>query len=282
MKTHPRLLPLVAASIALALSGCVSARYKSAAKDTPPAVALNLTAAQPPVEATVNTAIVFHGPGSWKRDAYWDEYVVSVANHGSAPLVVDAAALTDFRGDTTGPGDDPWLLEKASLSRRDEINRPANGVLVQIGQGYLVVGASGLAVGAAFTTITGTAAAGAGGFVASLAGAAILPFYIGGAVYRNISSRHDIEHEFAHRRLVLPATVAPGGVVQGSLFFRISPGPQRLVLVGRSGAEPVEAVVDLTPLKGLHLQPDADIPPPARDVPQKRPPTSSPDLANNP
>jgi hypothetical protein len=269
MKIHPRLSRLAVASVALALSGCVSAKYKSAAKDTPPTVALNLTAAQPPIEATVNTAIVFHGPGSWKRDAYWDEYVVSVANHGSVPLVVDAAALTDFCGDTIPPGDNPWLLEKASLSRQDEINRQAKSALVQIGQGYLVVGVSGVIVGATVTGIAGTAAAGGAAFAASLAGVAILPFYIGGTVYRNISSRHGIENEFAHRRLMLPATVAPGGVAQGSLFFRISPGPQRLVLSGRSGAEPVKVAIELTPLKGLHLLPAAGTPPPAIGTPQQ-------------
>ena len=263
MKTHSRFFRLALSLVALALSGCVSAKYKSAAKSTPPAAALNLTATQPPVEAMVNTVIVFHGPGSWKRDAYWDEYVVSVANHGSAPLVVDSVALTDFQGETTAPSDNPWLLEKLSLSRQDEINRRAKSALVQIGQGYAVVGVSSVIVGATVTGIAGTAAAGGAAFAASLAGVAILPFYIGGTVYRNISSRHDIEHEFAHRRLMLPATVAPGGVAQGSLFFRISPGPQRLALRGRSGAEPVEAVIDLTPLKGLHLRPAADPPPPA-------------------
>ena len=269
MKIHPCLLRLVAAAVALALSGCVSAKYKSAAKSTPPAAALNLTAAQPPVEATVNTVIVFHGPGSWKRDAYWDEYVVSVVNRGAVPLVVESAGLTDFGGDATAPGDNPWLLEKLSLSRQDEINRRAKSALVQIGQGYVVVGVSGVIVGATVTGIAGTATAGGAAFAAGLAGAAILPFYIGGTVYRNISSRHDIENEFAHRRLVLPATVAPGGVAQGSLFFRISPGPQRLALRGRSGAEPVEVAIGLAPLRSLHLQPDADTPPAAARTPQK-------------
>ena len=282
MKIHPCLSRIVVTSVALALSGCVSAKYKSAAKDTPPAVALNLTAAQPPVEATVNTVIVFHGPGAWKRDAYWDEYVVSVANRSNVPLVVDAATLTDFRGDSIAPGDNPWLLEKASLSRQDEINRKAKNALVQIGQGYVVVGMSGTIVGVTIAGITGTAAAGGGAFAASLAGVAILPFYIGGTVYRNISNRHDIENEFAHRRLELPATVVPGGMAQGSLFFRIAPGPQRLVLSGRSGAEPVEIAIGLAPLMGLHLTPAAGTPPPAIGTPTQRRSTSSPKMANNP
>ena len=64
----------------LTLPGCVSKRYQSASKKTPPAVAINLAAQQPPVAVVLNTVIVFQGPGSWKREAYWDEYVVSIVN----------------------------------------------------------------------------------------------------------------------------------------------------------------------------------------------------------
>ena len=254
MKIHPRFFRLAVSLVALALSGCVSARYKSADKDTPPPVPLNLTVAQPLVAATVNTVIIYKGSGSWKKEAFWDEYVVTVANRGALPLVVESAALTDFQGETAAPGDNPWLLEKQSRTRAEELNRATKATLVQFGTGYLMFGTS---VSMAYV------GAGIGGAALGIAGLAVFPAYIGGAVYRNISSRHEIENEFAHRRLMLPATVAPGGVAQGSLFFRISPGPQRLALRGRSGAEPVEVAIELTPLKGLHLLPAADTPPPA-------------------
>jgi len=94
----------------------------------------------------VNTVIVFMDRLLEARRLL-DEYVVSVANHGSAPLVVDSVALTDFQGETTAPSDNPWLLEKLSLSRQDEINRRAKSALVQIGQGYAVVGVSSVIVG---------------------------------------------------------------------------------------------------------------------------------------
>ena len=226
---------------ALALSGCVSAKYQPADKNISSPFLLNLTAAQPPVAATVISVIPYHGLGSWKRDAYWDEYVVSVANSGSAPLVVESASLTDFRGDATAPGADPWLLERQSMTRQEELNRTNKATLVQVG----AVAAGGVsAFGAAFGGAAGAASA-----------FAVLPVYVAGAVVRNVGSRHDIEAEFARRQLALPATIAPGQTVQGSLFFRISPGPQRLALSGRAGADPVAVVIDLAPFKGLHLQP---------------------------
>jgi hypothetical protein len=55
------------------------------------------------------------------------------------------------------------------------------------------------------------------------------------------------------RRLPLPAMLAPGQTVQGSFFFRISPGPQRLTLHCRVDAVPHDLVIDLSPMAGMHL-----------------------------
>ncbi len=226
--------------IAMLLSGCVSARYQRADPDNLTApVSLNLTSEPSPVTATVHSVIAIHGPGSWKRDAYWDEYVVSVVNRSEAPLAVQSATLTDFLGHATAPGDKPWPLEKESLSRLKGMDPGTKAVLVQVGAGYGAASA-GVAV----------AMAGAGP-----AGLVVFPAYIGGAIYRNSSGRHDIEHEFARRRFVLPATVAPGQTAEGSLFFPISPGPQRLTFKGKSGDAPLELVLELKPLDGLHLKP---------------------------
>jgi hypothetical protein len=241
MKLTSHILRVTLSLAALALSGCVSAKYQPADKNISAPFLLNLTAAQPPVAATVISVIPYHGLGSWKRDAFWDEYVVSVANRGSTPLVFEAAGLTDFRGDATAPGTDPWLLEKESMTRQEELSRTNKATLVQVG----AVTAGGVS---AFGAALGGAAGAASAFV-------FLPVYVAGAVARNVGSRHDIEAEFARRRLALPATIAPGQAAQGSLFFRISPGPQRLALTGRAGADPIAVVIDLAPLKGLHLQP---------------------------
>lgn len=230
----------LATLMAALLSGCVSAKYQRAdPDDTPPPVSLNLTSEQSPVTATVHSVIAFHGPGSWKRDAYWDEYVISVVNHSEASLAVQSGTLTDSLGHAAAPGDDPWLLEKESLSRLEGMDPSTKAVLVQVGAGY------------------GAASAGAGLAMAGAGPVALVlfPAYIGGAIYRNVSSRHDIEHEFAARRLVLPLTLKPGETRTGSLFFCISPGPQQLVLHGQAGDAPVEVIISLAPLAGLHLKP---------------------------
>ena len=53
------------------------------------------------LEVVLDWVIVRDGPGTWSRDAYWDEYLLRVANLSDAELsitlveVVDALALLD-------------------------------------------------------------------------------------------------------------------------------------------------------------------------------------------
>jgi hypothetical protein len=232
-------LVLLAPVMLLLSTGCVSSKYQAADKDTPPSPVLDVAFSPAPLAATLNSVIIYNGPGSWKNDACWDEYVVRLTNHGTAPLHVESATLTDFQGATTTPGNDPWRLEKSSLARQKELSRTTHNALVQVGVGYTT------------TAVVGSAFAAAGSFAAA---GLVLPAYIGGAVYRNHTHRKKIEAEFAHRRLVLPATLAPGQTIQGSLFFRIAPGPQSLLLAYQDHAGAGSTRADLTSFAGLHLQ----------------------------
>jgi hypothetical protein len=90
--------------------------------------------------------------------------------------------------------------------------------------------------------------------------AVTLPLVAVGTVVANLHSKHKIDAEFARRRLALPLTLAPGQTVQGSLFFRITPGPHRLALHGRAADQPCDVTLPLTPLAGLHLAPPAPAP----------------------
>ena len=231
------------------LAGCTISGYKLAPKKTLPPVLLNLPSTEPPVEALLHTVIIYRGPGSWKLNAFWDEYVVTVANRGDALVRVEAAWLTDLQNEVTGEGADPWELEVASRTEADKGFGFVKGTAVQIGGGVTTAAVGG-GVGAVVFS---------GGYVTTAGGAAVggilfLPAFIGGTIYTNISSRHSIEREFARRRLVLPVVLVPGQLVQGSLFFRISPGPKRLTLKCRIDDEPRDVVIDLAPISGLHLK----------------------------
>lgn len=255
------ILLLACLPLAPLFTGCVSTKYKMAnAETTAPAVTLNLTnlpptagAMRPDLEAAVHTVIVFQGPGSWKRQAFWDEYVVSVANHTAKPITIEAVTLTDFQNQPVSVGENPWALEKFSRSYTARVANSVGDVLKVGGATVLTsTAAGGVAVlGALHVGNQLGAAMVVGGTVMFAAATVVVPV---ASVVRNINSRHEIEAEYRRRRLSLPVYLAPGQIQQGSFFFRISPGPQQLTLHCRVGNETRQVTIDLTPLAGLHLK----------------------------
>lgn len=257
---------------ALTLTGCVSRGYKLADKNAPPPVALNLSSApvaavapEPadanaatsaaPAEAVVRTVIVYQGPGSWKREAYWDEYVVTVTNRGEAPLIVNGATLLALNGESTLPGEDPWKLERIGKTWWQSNAGDQTKTYLLLGggtvAGFGTVVASVFAGGGIFAPLTGGAAVAAG---VGTAAVVALPLVAVGSVGLNIHRKHQVEAEFKRRRLVLPLTLAPGQSIDGSLFFRATPSPSELRLHTGAPDETRNVTVSLAPLASLHLR----------------------------
>ena len=237
-------------SLALLLTGCVSNRYKSARKDTPPPQLLNVTLARSPLEVGLGTLITFNGPGSWKRDAFWDEYVVSLRNPGPVPITVSSLTLVDAAGVGHAPGVKPWDLEKESKSLEQKYLETGLAFVRYTAPGVLILGA-----GAGYiSTVSIFSSAAAGAEAVTLIA---LPLYYLGVCVINLSNKAAMENEFNHRRLVLPLTLAPGDARSGSLFFPMVPSPRSLNLHWADGPAQGEAVLPLGFLAGLHLKPPA-------------------------
>ena len=82
-------------SAGVLLSGCATADYRTAQGGAPSLLPVNLATVQPPAVVVLDTIITCDALGSWKHKALWDEYVVTLSNHGTQPLIVSAAALID-------------------------------------------------------------------------------------------------------------------------------------------------------------------------------------------
>jgi hypothetical protein len=243
----------------VALAGCVSRNHQMETRPTPP-VPLDLTVSTehsrdgsfdltPLVTVTLHTVIIRDGPGSWKRAAGWDEYVISIANRHQASLILESAGLEDFEGRMAWAGDDPWAVERESRRWVQEVGAREAGAVVVIGATSVLT--AGASVASAVGAMMG-GGAGAGVGVALLPLAA--PAYVMTSVARDLRGQEKIEGEFRKRLLLLPAEIRPGALVQGSLFFRYSPGPRRLTL--RCSHDGTLTVVDvpLAPLRDLHLR----------------------------
>lgn len=249
--------------------GCASAKYQLTAEAKPP-VAINVAKAQPPVEALLHAVIIQRGPGSWKREAFWDEYVLSLANRGATPLTVESATVIDFLGLAVAPSEDPWAVESVSHQWLKEAEAKDIGRSIALGAASVASAYAVMAgtIGAASAELYGPSV------VAGLTLWALpltLPVYAMAGTAANLSGKEKVEREFSRRRLVLPASIAPGQLAQGSLFFRIAPGPQRLVLRCSTNGQLHVVVLDLAAaLAGLHLKQEAatnPILPPAGNPP---------------
>jgi hypothetical protein len=254
-----RCLTAVLLAVALISAGCVMAHNRTRKEGIVPAQALNLSTSQPPLVVMLHSVIVHDGPGAWKEMTWWDEYVISVTNQGDAPLTLEAAELVDYAGQASAPGNDPWKLEREGQQWWDSNAKRKLDYAFALGVGtYGAAGVAFLGGAAATGTMSGAAAA------ATVVIAAV-PVAIIGTVALNSSQRHKIEAEFHRRRLALPATLAPGATRTGSLFFRLSPGPQRLALHYRAGEQSQVLALPLTPLAALHFKKRIYASPPAAE-----------------
>lgn len=245
-------LVVVMLIISITGSGCAFSQYKLAKKDIPPPIEMDLSLSQLPIEVLLNSVIIYKGPGSWKREAYWDEYIVSIANLGRLPLSIKSATLIDFQDNYNIAGSDPWKLEKQSKAWWKKTQASGTGITIVLGGGTAV---SALALASAVGTMsTGSAVIG----VIGAAGVVILPVVGVSYIVGNIRGRSKIEKEFNRRRLVLPVTIPVAQVVQGSLFFPISPGPKCLILNYQMSNEVNNMEFELSPLKTLHIKEEED------------------------
>lgn len=236
-------------ALTLPLGGCLtSRRYKMAKSTTPPAQLLGWQASLPPIDLTLTSVIVYHGPGSWKRDARWDEYIVQLTNRGDQPVTVASAHLVDLQGAPQLLGDQPWQLEELSRSNWERYG--LSGLKLMAGAGVLVI------YGAMLEGVA-TAYAVPGALVTTLSVfPVVLAVDVTAVAIMNRQNRRKVQAEFDRRRLRLPLTLAPGATVQGSFFFPMTPGPQRLVVIGAAGDTRLEVRLGLEPFAHLHLKPE--------------------------
>jgi len=244
--------------------GCVATKYKLAKKDAPPVQSLNISFPQAlPLAPMLASLISYGGPGSWKREASWDEYVVTLENRGDRSLSIDSAALADSAGTQYAVGTDPWALEKQSKTLEKQYRDHGEAFLRTAGPGVVIIGAG--AVAATATTTAGGMAIVSPAFAgAAVATIVVLPVYYLTIVGINHHNKKAVMTEFKRRRLSLPLAIAAGETRTGSLFFPMVRSPSLLTV--KWSMEGGSAVAEL-PLEFLHA---LHVPaPPAIPTPQQ-------------
>jgi hypothetical protein len=230
--------------------GCVATKYKLAKKSAPPVQLLNIAFPPSPVlQPTLATLISYRGPGSWKREALWDEYVVTLENHADRALTIDSAALADAAGMPYAAGADPWVLEKQSKKLEKQYRDRGEAFMRAAGPGVLIVGVGAATASAAASTVF--ISAGVAG--AAVAAVFVLPVYYVSVLGINHHNKKAVMTEFNRRRLPLPLTLSPGEPRTGSLFFPMVRSPSSLTLGWSNDGGSAQAVLPLDFLQALHV-----------------------------
>lgn len=229
-----------------AMTACVSSKYKFAGKETPPPRTLSVHFPPAPLDANLASVITYGGPGSWKREAFWDEYVVELRNTGDQPLEIASATLVDFAGTSRSAGDDPWALEGESKTLEKKYR--------DAGIAFARVAAPRVLVTTAEPVVVSSAGLGAAGAAAAATATAVaLPVYGLATLGRNRHYKAAIKAEFNRRRLPLPLSLAPGETRTGSLFFPMVPNPRSLNLDWSNESGKHDSALALDFLRGLHV-----------------------------
>lgn len=211
------------------------------------------------LEATLDWVVVRNGPGSWAKNADWDEYLLRVANTGGAPVRITRVAVVDSTGTTVLP-----LATRKALvqgSKQTVKRYRASGLKVRAGVGgaglvaagiaTTAVGVAGATAAAVGSALGGGSAAGAGAAAGGLliAGPAVAIFGIVRAV-RNSK----VNAEIVRRSSLLPLAVEPGAVQALDLLVPLAPSPQRVEIDYQDAGGSHRLDLDVrAALAGLHL-----------------------------
>ncbi len=239
--------------LSVSLSGCGGTKMlknpKVVSLEKPLAVA-----ADEKLEVMLEWVVVRDGPGTWAKNADWDEYVLSARNLSGAPLRIATIAVHDSLDTRVlGVANRKRLVSgsKATVKRyKGQGLRVKAGIggptLMAAGAGALVTG-----YGVGMAAVYGASSAAAGVAVGALLAA---PALVVGGVVRSVRQKR-VAQEIVKRHTPLPLELAASEQLRITQFTPIAPSPQRIVVTYVINDMEYTLEIDTrVALKGMHLK----------------------------
>jgi hypothetical protein len=203
--------------------------------------------------ATLDWIIVRDGPGTWSRNADWDEYLVRVRALGAEPVTITRVTVTDSLGTRIAPAEDRKALVKGS---RQTVRRYKDeGLQVKAGAGAGTLIAVSAGVGATAAAVVGSAgilSTGGAATAAAAGGLILVPAIAVGGVVRGINNSK-VNAEIDARQTTLPVEVGREAVSL-DLFFPLAPAPRQIEITWADAVGENVLVLDThSALGGLHI-----------------------------
>ncbi len=212
--------------------------------------------------ATLDWVIVRDGPGTWAKNADWDQYLLRLENRSTTDLRITEVYVEDSMGTKVFPGRDRKGLIAGSKQAADRYQdadikvKAGTGTAVMAAtvMGTTLVGGSVVGVGLAHTAFASLFGVSTSfGAAVTTAGAGLV--LVGPAmVIRNRRNQRKVDARIQDIRSRLPFPVEAGMVKRAALFFPISPSPRHIVISYRQGESTQTLRLETREsLAGLHL-----------------------------
>jgi len=253
-------ISLIRAGVVLLLvlvSGCGGSKVL---KEPEPLVLSESLASASDERLSVNLdwVIVRDGPGTWAKNAFWDEYLLRVSNDSDRPIQLTELVVVDSLNTRIAAqqGRKQLVAGSKQTSRRYK----ESGIKVIAGSGRGTVGvaaatAAGAGVGAAIGAGAGGAAIGGAAGGAAIVGAVVLaPVLAVGGIARGVN-HSAVNTQIEERQTILPLDLPVGDELGLDIFFPLAPSPQMVELAYKDATGDYVIVIHTSAvLNDLHIE----------------------------
>lgn len=245
--------------VASALGGCGGTKVLKESQPMQTTKPL-ATASDERVAATVDWVIVRDGPGTWAKNADWDEYLLRVSNQSDQPIQLIRLTVVDSLG--TQIESQAGRKQLVKNSKKTARRYKDSGVKVKAGMGVGAMLATGAAVTAAGLGVAAAtmgpilmSGAGAGAGAGAAVGGLLLlgPALAVGGVVRGVNNSK-VNKQIELRQTAFPLEISAGEEQSLDVFFPLAPSPKTVELVYTDAVGEHRLVIDTnSAFDGLHI-----------------------------
>lgn len=239
----------------LVLSGCGGTKVLKEAQPIQTTQPL-ATVSDQQVTAILDWVIVRDGPGTWAKNADWDEYLLRIRNLSDQPIQVTRIIVVDSLD--TRIESQPKRKQLVKGSKQTARRYKDSGIKVKAGRGagtMLVAGAAVTVIGVGAASVVAVSGATVAGSAGAAAGGLLLlgPALAVGGIVRGVRNSA-VSKQIEQRQTVLPLELSAGEELPLNVFFPLAPSPGMVELSYTDVTGEHSLTIDTsTSLNGLHI-----------------------------
>ncbi|MCH8308705.1 MAG: hypothetical protein IH930_11295 [Proteobacteria bacterium] len=237
------------------LSGCGGTKVLKEAQPIQTTQPL-ATVSDQQVTAILDWVIVRDGPGTWAKNADWDEYLLRIRNLSDQPIQVIRVIVVDSLD--TRIESQPKRKQLVKGSKQTARRYKDSGIKVKAGRGagtMLVAGAAVTVIGVGAASVVAVSGATVAGSAGAAAGGLLLlgPALVVGGIVRGVRNSA-VNKQIEQRQTVLPLELSAGEELPLNVFFPLAPSPGMVEISYTDVTGEHSLTIDTsTSLNGLHI-----------------------------